>query len=130
MHEPATDKECEWTRRNLGAYVRKVSFDRDTARVERHLESCARTALRSCVQLTEGGSDLRAILAPLVLGAAAATYLDTTKGGNSPSSRPSRLAAARAAAVGAITAAFVVREAGSAAVRLAPQDASASSSPR
>lgn len=105
MQEPATDKECAWTRRALGAYARQVSFHDDTARVEQHLEGCADcTAILR--ELTESGSDLRTILAPLVLGAAAATYLDTTKGGNSPSSRPSGLAAARAAAVGAITAAF------------------------
>ena len=84
MHEPATSKECEWTRHNLGAYVRKVSFDRDTARVERHLETCEGCTAIS-LQLTQGSSDLRAILAPLVLGGAAAGYLETTKTAKAPS---------------------------------------------
>ncbi len=105
MREPATDQECGWTRRALGAYARHVSFHDDTARVEQHLEGCADcTAILH--ELTETGSDLRTILAPLVLGAAAATYLDTTKGGGSPSGKTSRLAAGRTATVGAVAAAF------------------------
>ncbi len=105
MHEPAADQDCAWTRRALGAYARQVSFQDDTARVELHLEGCDECSaiLR---ELTDSGSNLRAILAPLVLGAAAATYLDSTKDGTAASGKPSRLAAGRAAAVGAIAAGF------------------------
>jgi DNA-directed RNA polymerase specialized sigma24 family protein/anti-sigma factor RsiW len=73
-HDQVTDKECEWTRHNLGAFVRQVSFDRDTARVERHLGTCERCAA-ICAELTEGNTDIRGVLAPLVLGSAAAAYL-------------------------------------------------------
>ncbi len=107
MHEPAAGKECEWTRHNLGAYVRKVSFDRDTARVERHLEECEGCTAIS-LQLTQGSSDLRAILAPLVLGAAAESYLATTKSAKAPRKprKPARVAARRTAAIGGIAAVF------------------------
>lgn len=113
MHEPATSKDCEWTRHNLGAYVRKVSFDRDTVRVERHLETCEGCTAIS-LQLAQGSSDLRAILAPLVLGSASAGYLETTKNAKAPSRRqtrkqarrPARVAPRRVAAVGGIAAFF------------------------
>jgi DNA-directed RNA polymerase specialized sigma24 family protein len=74
LHEPAADEECQWTRHHLGAYVRKVAFDRDAARVEGHLDGCEHCAA-ICHELTEGAADLRAILAPLVLGTAAAGYV-------------------------------------------------------
>ena len=109
-HSPAVDKECEWTRQHLGAFVRKVSFDRDTARIERHLEGCESCA-EICLELLEGDSDLRGVLAPLVLGSTSAGYLATTE----TSTRRARVAGRRsrirvgagvAVAVAAVTGSF------------------------
>jgi DNA-directed RNA polymerase specialized sigma24 family protein len=95
LHEPTAEKECGWTRHNLGAYVRKVSFERDAARVERHLGGCERCAA-ICLELTEGTSDLRGILAPLVLGGAAKGYLATAGGPEAPTRKQVHAAATAA----------------------------------
>ena len=103
MHGPTTDPECEWTRHNLGAYVRKVSFDRDTARVERHLEGCEQCSAVHR-QLSDGTADLPGILAPLVLGSESAGYL-SAKPESRPRLRPARRPRRRArAGVGAAVA--------------------------
>ncbi len=71
------DERCEWTRENLGAYIRSGIGPRESGRVKAHLEECRRcTAIY--LELTEVNSNLRGVLAPLVLGGAAAAYL---KGG-------------------------------------------------
>lgn len=80
MHvQDLEDDACSWTHRNLGAYVRNGTSRRDTARVEAHLAEC-----RSCtaiyLELTEVNSNLAGIIAPLLLGGAAAAYLGTTLG--------------------------------------------------
>ncbi|WP_051551290.1 sigma-70 family RNA polymerase sigma factor [Nocardioides sp. URHA0020] len=75
MHGAASgDGACERTRAELGAYVRGGLSRRDAARVEEHLERCRRcTALY--LELTEVNSNLRAVLAPLLLGVAATAYV-------------------------------------------------------
>jgi len=92
-HDGTADQECDWTRHHLGAYVRQVSFDRDTARVERHLGSCERCAA-ILLELTEGSTDVRGVLAPLVLGSGAAGYLVDSE--SAAASRPAPVAGARA----------------------------------
>jgi RNA polymerase sigma factor (sigma-70 family) len=75
MHAADADNDtCERTRAELGSYVRGGLSRRDAARVEHHLQECrACTAL--CLELTEVNSNLRAVLAPLLLGGAAAAYV-------------------------------------------------------
>jgi RNA polymerase sigma factor (sigma-70 family) len=73
----ADDDTCERTRAELGSYVRGGLSRRDAARVEQHLQECrACTALY--LELTEVNSNLRAVLAPLLLGSAAAAYTAST----------------------------------------------------
>jgi RNA polymerase sigma factor (sigma-70 family) len=68
---------CRWVNEHLGAYVRHGLARRDAAKVEDHLQECRRcTAMY--LELTEVNSDLRAIIAPLLLGAAATGYLAST----------------------------------------------------
>ncbi|KQW48403.1 hypothetical protein ASC77_06480 [Nocardioides sp. Root1257] len=68
------DDACERTRAELGAYVRGGLSRRDATRVEQHLQECrACTALY--LELIEVNSNLRALLAPLLLGGAAAAYV-------------------------------------------------------
>ncbi|MFY0406344.1 sigma-70 family RNA polymerase sigma factor [Solicola sp. PLA-1-18] len=73
LREEADDAH-QWAIGNLGAYVRKGLSRRDQAKVREHLDGCARcTAVY--LELSEVNSDLGAIVAPAVLGAAAAGYL-------------------------------------------------------
>ena len=68
---------CRWVNEHLGAYVRHGLAKRDGAKVEDHLRECRRcTAMY--LELTEVNSDLKAIIAPLLLGAAATGYLAST----------------------------------------------------
>ena len=70
-------EQCRWVNEHLGAYVRKGLARRDTAKVEEHLAECRRcTAMY--LELTEVNSNLAGIIAPLLLGAAAAGYLAST----------------------------------------------------
>jgi len=72
-----SDDACARTRAELGAYVRGGLSRRDANRVEQHLRECRRcTAIY--LELTEVNSGLRALLAPLLLGSAAAAYVATT----------------------------------------------------
>ena len=74
MHAADVDDDaCERTRAELGAYVRGGLSRRDATRVEEHLQGCRRcTALY--LELAEVNSNLRAVLAPLLLGGAATAY--------------------------------------------------------
>jgi RNA polymerase sigma factor (sigma-70 family) len=75
----ASDDACQRTRAELGAYVRGGLSRRDAARVEQHLEECRRcTALY--LELTEVNSNLRGLIAPLVLGVAATAYVAPASG--------------------------------------------------
>jgi RNA polymerase sigma factor (sigma-70 family) len=80
MHlQELEDDACAWTHQNLGAYVRNGVSRRDAAKVEAHLSECRRcTALY--LELTEVNSNLSGLLAPLLLGGAAATYVGSTAG--------------------------------------------------
>ncbi|GAA4733295.1 hypothetical protein GCM10023350_16000 [Nocardioides endophyticus] len=73
----AADDTCERTRAELGAYVRGGLSRRDAARVEQHLQEC-RACAALYLELTEVNSNLRAVLAPLLLGGAAAAYAAST----------------------------------------------------
>jgi RNA polymerase sigma factor (sigma-70 family) len=74
MHANDVDDDaCERTRSELGAYVRGGLSRRDAAHVERHLEQC-RPCAALYLELNEVNSNLRAVLAPLLLGSAAAAY--------------------------------------------------------
>ena len=80
MHlQELEDDACAWTHQNLGAYVRNGISRRDAAKVENHLTGCRRcTALY--LELTEVNSNLSGLLAPLLLGGAAAAYVGSAAG--------------------------------------------------
>jgi RNA polymerase sigma factor (sigma-70 family) len=80
MHlQELEDDACAWTHENLGAYVRNGISRRDAAKVEQHLTECRRcTALY--LELTEVNSNLAGLLAPLLLGGAAAAYVGSAGG--------------------------------------------------
>ncbi|MCW2609438.1 MAG: polymerase, sigma-24 subunit, subfamily, partial [Cryptosporangiaceae bacterium] len=66
--------DCDWTAERLGAHVRSGLSRREEIRVREHLDDCPRCRLLY-VELDEVNSSLRGLLAPLVLGSAAAGYL-------------------------------------------------------
>ena len=71
---PSLHASCRATTGMLGAYVRKGLSARDATRVEAHLDECSRcTGLY--LELGEINSNLSGILAPVLLGTAAAGYL-------------------------------------------------------
>ena len=73
-------EQCRWVNEHLGAYVRKGLSRRDTAKVEEHLDGCRRcTAMY--LELNEVNSNLAGIIAPLILGAAAAGYISSVGAG-------------------------------------------------
>ena len=75
MHaQDALEDACATTRANLGAYIRNGISRRDGAKVEAHLQDC-RACSAIYLELTEVNSNLGALLAPLILGSAAAGYL-------------------------------------------------------
>ena len=80
MHlQELEDDACAWTHQNLGAYVRNGISRRDATKVEHHLTECRRcTALY--LELTEVNSNLSGLLAPLLLGGAAAAYAGSATG--------------------------------------------------
>jgi RNA polymerase sigma factor (sigma-70 family) len=78
MHaQEAADDACAVTRTNLGAYIRGGCSRRDATRIEAHLQDC-RECTAIYLELNEVNSNLGAVLAPLVLGAAGAGYLTAT----------------------------------------------------
>ncbi len=75
-----SETECRWVNEHLGGFVRKGLSKRDAGKVQAHLDGCRRcTAMH--LELTEVNSDLAALIAPLVLGAAAAGYLASSGAG-------------------------------------------------
>jgi RNA polymerase sigma factor (sigma-70 family) len=68
------DDSCRWVIEHLGGFVRGGLSRRDHARVEEHLDDC-RKCTAVYLELVEVNSNLRVVLAPLLLGAAAAGYL-------------------------------------------------------
>lgn len=111
MHlNDTSDTSCRWVNEHLGAYVRNGLAKRDAAKVQGHLDECRRcTAMY--LELTEVNSNLRGIIAPLLLGAAAAGYLSSTGaaagGGFSLVSMVGRVRDAVSANAGAATAGAV-----------------------
>ncbi len=78
MHaQDADDERCATTRAHLGAFIRNDISKRDGAAVEAHLRDC-RECAGIYLELVEVNSGLRALLAPIVLGGAAAAYLAGT----------------------------------------------------
>lgn len=67
-------EKCRWTVDRLGARVRGRLGPRDADRVDEHLDACVSCNLLFA-ELTELNSGLRLVLAPVVLGTAAAPYL-------------------------------------------------------
>lgn len=68
------DEACQVTTGLLGGFVRGSLSARDSAKVDRHLDGCRRcTGVH--LELLEVNQGLRALLAPVVLGPAAAGYV-------------------------------------------------------
>lgn len=65
---------CRWATERFGAHVRKGLSNRDAARVDGHLDDCRR-CMGIYLELTEVNANLSGILAPALLGTAAAGYL-------------------------------------------------------
>uniref|UniRef100_UPI000A97B49F sigma-70 family RNA polymerase sigma factor n=1 Tax=Nocardioides sp. REDSEA-S30_B4 TaxID=1811552 RepID=UPI000A97B49F len=68
------DPDCRRTQSMLGGYVRGNSSRRDSTKVEDHLEGCRRCT-GIYLELAEVNSGMGALLAPLLLGGAAAGYV-------------------------------------------------------
>lgn len=66
--------DCRWTTERLGAHVRKGLSAREAGKVEEHLDGCRR-CMGIYLELAEVNSNLSGILAPAILGTAAAGYL-------------------------------------------------------
>lgn len=71
------EESCRWTTERLGAHIRKGLSNRDSLKVEDHLDGCRR-CMGIYLELVEVNSSLGAILAPALLGSAAAGYLAAT----------------------------------------------------
>ena len=99
----ATDDACRRVTPLLGGYVRQTLSPRDTAKVDEHLDGCRRcTGVH--LELVEVNQNLRGLLAPAVLGPAAAGYLGATG-----------MAATAIAGAGSLAAGSAMASAGSAA---------------
>lgn len=80
MHaQDADDELCAATRAQLGAFIRNDISARDAAAVGAHLRDC-RECAAIYLELVEVNSDLRALIAPIFLGGAAAAYLGGSVG--------------------------------------------------
>ncbi len=76
-HNPTN--RCRATVAKLAAWTRGGLTKRETAQVEAHLDECG-TCRAMAAELADVNGTLRAVIAPLVLGAGAAGYLATTAG--------------------------------------------------
>lgn len=80
LNEHVADIEgetCRWTHDHIGPYIRNGLSRRDSGKVDRHLEEC-RACAAIYLELVDVNSNLGAIIAPLLLGGAAAGYLAST----------------------------------------------------
>ncbi|GAA1810274.1 sigma-70 family RNA polymerase sigma factor [Agromyces neolithicus] len=68
----ATEPECRWTIDRLGTYTRGKLRARDTAKLETHLDDCARCTIVAA-EAREVGSRLALVLLPLAAGIGGAT---------------------------------------------------------
>ena len=81
MHMADTaGEDCHWTTERLGAYVRKGLSKRDAAKVDEHLDECAKCSALY-LELADVNSNLSAVIGPVLLGSAAAAYLGGTSAG-------------------------------------------------
>ena len=71
---PEQGAECRTTTSMLGAHVRGGLSSRDTAKVEAHLDTCAR-CMGLSLELDEVNQHLSGLLGPALLGGAATGYL-------------------------------------------------------
>lgn len=94
---------CQTTVNRLGAWTRGGLSKREKAQVDAHLDECDRCRALA-VELTEINTGLRGLLAPLLLGGAAAGYL-ATLGPVAPLAPIGAMVAAPAAAAGTTAAA-------------------------
>ena len=92
-------EQCRTTVERLGAWTRGGLSKREKAQVDAHLETCDRCRALAA-ELEEVNTGLRGLLAPLLLGGAAAGYL-ATLGPVAPLAAPGTLAAGAAASGGA-----------------------------
>ena len=76
------DDSCGWVHGHLGGYVRGGMARRDQAKVAHHLELC-RPCAALHLELTEVNSELSGLLAPVLLGSAAAAYVAAGSTGGS-----------------------------------------------
>ncbi len=74
------DTECQWVTERLGAHVRKGLSKRDATKVDEHLDRCDRCSTLY-LELVDVNSNLRGVIAPVILGAAAAGYLASLHAG-------------------------------------------------
>ncbi|MGM1060279.1 sigma-70 family RNA polymerase sigma factor [Saccharothrix sp. Mg75] len=77
--EDVPTTRCRATVDRLGAWTRRGLKGREAAQVETHLDGCVRCRALA-EELADVNGALRAVVAPLVLGAGAAGYLATTAG--------------------------------------------------
>ncbi|MBM7505582.1 sigma-70 family RNA polymerase sigma factor [Agromyces aurantiacus] len=106
----AAEPECAWTIDRLGAYTRGRLRSRDTAKLEAHLDGCARCTIVAA-EAREVGSRLALVLLPLAAGAGAATAYSAWLQQGAP---VAQFAAGAAGAAGAVHAAGDVVVAGAA----------------
>ncbi|PSL51591.1 RNA polymerase sigma factor (sigma-70 family) [Saccharothrix carnea] len=78
LADNATNR-CRATVAKLAAWTRGGLTKRETAQVEAHLDECA-TCRAMAAELADVNGTLRAVVAPLVLGAGVSGYLATTAG--------------------------------------------------
>ncbi len=76
----ADAEQCEWTRRRVGEYVRQALSSREQHAVEAHLKDCKRCKA-VVAEITDVNQTLKAVVAPVVLGGAAAGYLHAVGAG-------------------------------------------------
>ncbi|MDR6906799.1 RNA polymerase sigma factor (sigma-70 family) [Agromyces sp. 3263] len=72
LRNAANEPECRWTIDRLGSYTRGRLRGRETARLEAHLDDCARCTIVAA-EAREVGSRLALVLLPLAAGIGGAT---------------------------------------------------------
>ncbi len=78
---------CRWARQNMGDYVRGATSRRDNSRMKAHLDGCA-ACTGVFLGLKQANSNLAAVIAPLLLGGAAAAYVAQCARGMARTARP------------------------------------------
>ncbi|MGI9822550.1 sigma-70 family RNA polymerase sigma factor [Agromyces sp. Marseille-Q5079] len=72
LRDAKNEPECDWSIQRLGTYTRGKLGNRETARLEAHLDDCARCTIVAA-EAREVGSRLALVLLPLVAGVGGAT---------------------------------------------------------